>query len=116
MVKKEFINAVKTNNLSLVRLLLKDKIFKPYRFRSKAIQHAAFNGFIPMIKLLLSDKCLNPSLNDNYAIIVAYKKDHNEIVELLWQNKRVKDTLKKDNLDLYNKLITKDIQYKIEGF
>jgi hypothetical protein len=35
---------------------------------------------------------------------------------LLWNDQRVKNSLKKDDLELYNKLVKEDIKNKIETF
>jgi len=39
-----------------------------------------------------------------------------DIVNLLWQNQRVKYTLKVDDKELYNKLIKNDIKDKVKDF
>jgi hypothetical protein len=42
-----------------------------------------------VVKLLLSDKRVDPSAADNYAIRYASKKGHYDVVELLLADERV---------------------------
>jgi hypothetical protein len=116
MKAKNFINAVKFNNLSEVELLLKNKSLDDYKKRSKALQHSSFMGLIEMTELLLSDELINPALNKNYAINVSYIKGYKHIIALLWNDQRVKNTLKNDNLELYNLLIQKEVHSKLKKF
>jgi hypothetical protein len=78
-----------------------------------AIAEASELGHIDVIKLLLSDSRVDPSLWGNEAISRAYKKNFFNIVDLLWNDNRVKDTLFGDNTNIYNFLIRKN---KINNF
>ena len=70
----------------------------------------------------LKDKKADPSSNNNYPLLRASTNGCNEIIEVLWNDKRIKknkyikDILKNDNIDLYEKLITKDIKFKASNF
>ena len=96
------------------------------------------------IKLLLKDKEVDPSYDNNWAAIEIHKKAffskittypmagnlsfpietlivnedciNDDILLLLWNDKRVKNTLKKDYFNLYNKLIKKDVIKKLVIF
>ena len=46
----------------------------------------------------------------NTPISEAFKNQHNHIVDFLWSLKIVKETLKKDNLELYNILQKQDVK------
>ena len=47
---------------------------------------------------------------------MAFQNKHFDIVNILWQDQRVKDALKIDDKELYNELIKNDIKEKIEVF
>ena len=52
----------------------------------------------------------------NLPIRNASKKGYIDIVKLLFNDKRVKDTLQKNNLELYNELIKQNIKNKVSEF
>ena len=74
------------------------------------------NNDINNVELLLKNEKINPSKDNNYAVQLASENGHIDIVNLLWQDQRVKDTLKVDDKELYNELIKNDIKEKIEVF
>ena len=82
----------------------------------KQFLQAIENNDIKNVKLLLNHPKVNPSDKDNWAIRYASIEGHYDIVNLLWQDQRVKNTLENDNEKLYNKLIKKDIKEKIGFF
>ena len=83
----------------------------------KQFNQAIKSNNIEDVKLLLNHSEVNPAYKDNWAIICAYYAKHTDIVNLLWQDQRIKDTLKNDDIDLYNELIKKDkIKEKVEVF
>ena len=71
---------------------------------------------IKQIELLLNDKRIDPSNLNNFAIRFASENGQTEIVNLLWSNQRIKDTLQNDNLELYNHMITKETINKLDEF
>jgi hypothetical protein len=92
---------------------------------------------IEKIKPYINNNKFNISINNNKFIISAirdkyyYKlnsefnkikisnekiKKIDSIIELLWQDQRVKDTLKNDNENIYNELIKKDFINNIINF
>lgn len=64
---------------------------------------------------MLADKRVNPSSDDNYAIMEDLKYDHVEVVKLLLQDERVK-LFTKDELINYISSIYKndDIKFLLE--
>ena len=98
----------------IVELLLKDKRVDANESigYGNAIRYASQSNYIDIVKLLLRNN-IDPSKNDNIAIIAS---NNNDIINLLWQDQRVKNTLEKNNFKLHNKLIKKDIQNKIGYF
>ena len=142
--QEEFDEAVKANNIKNVKLLLKDKRVDPSKdfdpnvlfyvtarsmrrlSQNKNIPHnpkkryplglSSLRGYIDIVKLLLKDKRIAPSKYNNFAIINAYKNNHKDIVDLLWKHKTVKQSLKIDDFELYNKIIMKEITKKISEF
>ena len=83
----------------------------------KQFHQAIENNDIKNVKLLLNDNRVNPADLDNWTIRNASIEGHCDIVNLLWQDQIVKNTLKKDNEELYNELVKKDkIKEKIGSF
>jgi hypothetical protein len=115
-IQKQFDNAVNDQNINEITALLKHTIVNPTHFSNFAIGVASRTGSLHLVKLLLKDSRVNPSDNYNFAINEAYIWEYDCIIQLLWNDERVKNTLKKDNLNLYNILTNKDVQQKIEYF
>jgi ankyrin repeat protein len=63
-------------------------------------------GYLEVVKLLLSDKRVDPSANNNLAIQWASRKDHLEVVKLLLSDKRVRDSLDGRDLEKYQRQIS----------
>jgi hypothetical protein len=57
--------------------------------KNYAIQWASKNGHVEVVKLLLSDECVDPSDDGNYAIQQASENGHVEVVKLLLSDERV---------------------------
>jgi hypothetical protein len=111
-----FHNAVKHNLLDEVELLLEDKDVNPSSNKNFMIRLSSLYGYIDMTKLLLNDKRVNPSDLNNLAIISAFEKGTDEIVNLLWKHQSVKNTLINDDINLYNILVAKNILKKLGCF
>jgi ankyrin repeat protein len=146
MTKEEFSNALENNHIEKVRKAIKKDIntlsynynhalqvasefgyidiFKmllntpanPAYDNDFAIQISSENGHTEMVEILLNDPRVNPSNDHNCAIRWAYSNEQTHIVELLWKNEKIKNTLKNDNIDLYNKLVKQDIKNKVNKF
>ena len=74
------------------------------------------NNNIENINFFLNNSRFNPATNRNNGIRMAADNELYNIVNLLWQDQRIKDTLENDNKELYNELIKNDIKDKIEDF
>jgi hypothetical protein len=120
----KFLEAIKNNDLINVSLLLKNKYVNPENFYNEAfntaiksvrfnLQQQKYKAF-EIIKLLLSDSRVNPSENCNLNIKLI--QHDAELVNLLWTNKKIKNTLKDDYPELYKTLIKQDIKNKIKEF
>jgi hypothetical protein len=106
---------IKPSSLSLVDLLSNDS--KPIFLNlGNPIQTAAKKGFINIVETLLNNDTVDPTLDYNRAIIEAYIHKQYEVVELLWKDIRVKNTLQNDRPTLYKKLIKKHLKENITSF
>jgi hypothetical protein len=108
--------ASKEGYIEIVTLLLNDKRADPTSLNHYSVVFSAINGHLDILTLLLSDSRVNPSNYQNMPIIESYNFKQYESINILWQNNKVKDSLKNDNLFLYNKLIKSDIKNKINNF
>lgn len=144
MTKQEiFHNAIENNNILIVKALLQEKNAKPF-MNVWAIEHAAGNGYVEIVKLLLNDKRINtshhaiscasengyieivkallkdnridPTTSNNYSIKHANKNNHHSTVKLLWRDSRVKTTLLSTIPELYNKLSKEEVINKLKVF
>jgi hypothetical protein len=106
--------SAKKGYVDLVKLLLNDNRVNPTEVQNYAIREASQNGHYDIVNLLLSDNRVNPAANNNWAILNAKNRPNNDdVVFLLWSDKRVKNTLKEDDEGLYNKLIIMKIKRNI---
>ena len=109
--------AVEVGKYNIVELLLEDKRINPAHAFNRCITFAAKNGHVKVVELLLKDKRVNPADYCNNAIINSYiNHNYNYITHLLWNDLRVKNSLEKDDLLLYNELTKKDIKSKLSEF
>jgi ankyrin repeat protein len=135
LLKNKKINPSYDNNLAirtatmnggvdLVKILIKDKRVDPsdYDFFDSSIFGlspiitSSILGHFDIVRLLLEDPRVDPSTQYNCAISsAAYSKQYN-IVDLLWQDIKIKNTLINNDIVLYNKLKNKDITNKLIDF
>jgi ankyrin repeat protein len=90
----------------ILTLLLNDNRVDPSDYEDDAFRYAAEKGHLDIAKILLKDKRVDPKSCNNWAITKAMSNKHLEVVEFLWNLDLIKNTLQKDDLELYNKLIT----------
>tara|TARA_Y100001960_G_scaffold304192_1_gene357081 strand:+ start:10474 stop:10848 length:375 start_codon:yes stop_codon:yes gene_type:complete len=88
---RNFLNAVKQNDIKEVKKYLSNKDFNPAQLDSiaieSAIQHDSFDTFI----LLINDKRLDPSAMDNNSLFCAIQSESiNFFKELIKINKVIK--------------------------
>jgi ankyrin repeat protein len=122
--------------IDIVKLLLKDKRIDPSVKNCFSLCLAAQNNHLNIVKLLLKDSRVNQSKYKIEALLSAARKgrflkipmfqninsiehikdSYDDIIIILWSDKQVKIQLKKNNIELYNKLIQKDIKKKVNYF
>lgn len=56
---------------------------KPDYFNNSAIGWASYNGRLEVVRLLLTNKSVDPADEDNFAILYASTNGHHKVVELL---------------------------------
>jgi ankyrin repeat protein len=117
-----FRSACHYRHLKIIELLLSDPRVDPECFDNGAIRYACYHvnilpfrnylinvvckyGHIEVVKLLLEDDRIDPSCNNNTSIYTAYRKQHYEIVKLLFNNEDVYSSLSKDDRQDYRTII-----------
>ena len=75
-------------DINAVRCLLRAGV-NPGGYENSAIKMAAREGRLEVVRLLLSDKRVDPSTRTNFAIKMAAENGHLEVVKLLLQDPRV---------------------------
>ena len=88
-------------------LLNEDKI-KP-RCLNNALYFACEKGNFEVVELLLKEKNLVREDFNNRAIVKAIEKKYSNIVKILLEEEAIKNTLKKDNPNAYNLLLSQKI-------
>ena len=114
--QEEFKLAIINNDISKVNSLLENTTSSLSRFNFYSYGFAAENGYTEITKILLKKSKIDPSCRNNIAIKLASENKHTTIVNLLFNTKIVRDTLKNNDLDLYNSLIKKHVSNNIETF
>ena len=96
-------------------LLNKECCSKLYLFlflfenKQKLFTQACEYNQVEVVKLLLQDPRVDPSYQNNYAIILASENGHVEVVKLLLQDPRVDP-----NDEWYNSFRSENYSHKIE--
>ena len=110
--------SVQIGNLDIVKLLLSHPTINPTDCMDSVFCCAVQLGHFEIANVLLIDGRIDPSEFNNLPIKNAYKNKVNDkdILTLLWQNNKIKTSLKNDDIHLYNKLIKMDIKNKIGAF
>jgi hypothetical protein len=80
--------------------------------KQNKFNEAINNNNINLVKIMLNDSDINPTDCKNIAIRYAYNKSQHEVVDLLWNDQRVKKTLEIYDLKIFEKLTSKDIKNK----
>jgi hypothetical protein len=114
--RNKFYDYIEVNDVCNLEILLKHKDYTQSCQLEYDLRSAACKGQLEIIKLLLKYNDIKPNIGDNSIINFAYSRDKIDVVSFLWKHKIIKDTLQNDNLELYNKLISKDIKDKINLF
>jgi len=95
--------------------LLKHKDFNPTIAINKIIDILLLRNDV-LTELILNNKKLAPEIKNNRLIIAMLENQRVDIAEILFKNNRVRDTLKVDNVVVYNELMKKMLSEKINDF
>jgi len=101
--------AAANNKLSILKILLKNPLVDPgdntvdgARYsrdeRNDAIRRAAQNGHVEAVKLLMKHPKVDPSAKNNFALRHSLKMGHYKVSELLLNDKRVRESIAKEDL------------------
>lgn len=90
--ESELIKSIEHNDLETFKSLLKDPEICLFHTDDYAIRLAACKGHTTIVELLLKEKTVNPSANNNESLLLACKYGHIEVVKLLLNNKKVKSS------------------------
>jgi hypothetical protein len=111
--------ASELNHFHIVSLLLKDKRIKNIN-QPESLNWAVLNGSYESVKLLVEDGRIDVCNMKNTPIKRAnresFEPEYFKILKLLWSDSRIKKTLKKDDIALYNKLKLEDLHNNIRSF
>ena len=113
-LQEVFENAILQRNINNVEIILNKKKFNIEDYNQRSIGFAVYHGYYDAVKLLLKYKKCKPE--NNNTIIVAYNNKHNDIIQLLWDHKNVKEYLIKDEPEIYNLISNIIVQIKIKEF
>jgi len=88
---KEFLNSENKKYVTwfLRNIKENDNMYFLIENKNDAIKWASENGHHKVVKILLQDKRVDPSADDNCAIKWASDNGHHKVVKLLLQDKRV---------------------------
>jgi hypothetical protein len=97
------------------------KLTKQDEFNSAIVEHN-----ITKLKKLILNKDVNPCYNNNWAITESfdnrywankeYKYLYDNVISLLWCDNRIKESLKINNVEVYNYLLKNEITLKLQNF
>lgn len=91
-----FLECLERKLVYMVELLPQDKRLDLSVHSCTILWWASRNGYTEVVRLLLQGGCVNPSADDNYAILSASYLGQTEVVRLLLQDERV-DPSARDN-------------------
>ena len=104
-----FLEAVKQENIFLIKRLLADPNVDPAADDNFAIRWAAENGCTEIVKLLLADPRVDPVAENNKPIKWAANWKQIEVVKLLLADPRVRKDLSQEEFEKYEKLIKENL-------
>lgn len=114
-----FIRYVKQHNCRKIAILLKEGKVDPSFYSNWAIRFSCTQGNINIVDLLLNDSRVDPSDDQNACIRgfsgLGFETNYDNI-SLLWKHNKIKESLKYDDFDLYERLMKKEVNNKLSEF
>jgi hypothetical protein len=111
----QFNKFIENNDIKNVKIILNDFEI-PTSVQNSALIQASIRGHFNVIELLMSNQLVNPAYRSNTALNFAFLGKYYSLVDLLWNDIRVKNTSINHYKDLKNYLIKKEIENKVEDF
>ena len=101
-INKEFIIACYYNNSEKVKEMLRGYCKVNY-WDGTPIGNASSQGYLEIVKLLLEHGA-DPSIDDSHAVYWAYIRNQKEVVRLLIQDERVRNSLSEKEIEMYENI------------
>jgi hypothetical protein len=104
------------NDFNLFNLFLKETDINPNTQSNYALYNCIKFSHQEILKVLLEDKRVDPTIDGFCAIYKALEYKNNTVIHLLLNHKSIRTDLKKEDLNLYNKLMKINNEKKINNF
>jgi hypothetical protein len=109
-------HASKNGNINTLKLLINYEKINFFKYINIAIQYAAEYGHFEAIEILLNHTKANISEVNPTLVRLSYSAKYYNIVDLLWHNKIIKKLTKSQDREMYDLLISKEVQKKLNVF
>jgi hypothetical protein len=110
------IHYISSGYIHIIKFLIENDILNLTYDENFIFEKAILSNNVEIFKYLLELDVIEPEIRCNEAINKAYKNNFWEIIECLWNQKTVRDTLMNDHEDIYNELMKKYIKNKLNNF
>lgn len=111
-----FIVATSSGNLDIVKLLLTDHRVKVNCMDDFPVYNAAIKRNNEVLKFLLTLPKVNPTDKDNVIIRSIFDFDFKDTFKILWNDERIKNSVKEYDSSFYQELVNYDIKNKLTEF
>lgn len=101
---------------NMAEMLIDNQYFNPSKNYDDDLAFAISLRNMFVINKLMEHPLTNPSRYNNELIKEAYKKNDEELLELLFQHPEIKRTLKSNNLELYRDINNRFVSDKLKKF
>ncbi len=103
--------------IDILKIFLKHKDINQYsRYNNRLFQTSIIKNAYKSVEFLLNELNVEPNVCANHAMFLANEYNFVDIIELLWKQKSVRNTLSRDNNALYNILKKEEVKEKIIEF
>ena len=102
VINRKFCNACSDGHIEKVKEMLRGYC-KVDCWDGTPIWYASLNGHLEIVRLLLKHGA-DPIIDDNFAILCAYEHNRKEVVKLLLQDERVRNTLSEEEIEEYENI------------